>query len=336
MNKVELPDGIQVKPGVMPMVAMLTNPLSSANIQRLPEIREVINRSHNVIHFEMNTIADIDEGLSLFARAQPSMLIINGGDGTVGMVLQALLYRNPFKIIPPIAILPCGKTNMTGADLGLTGSPIKILKKLLKLVHTKDSSAKIVTRHMIEVDLGDGKCARVGTFFGAAGIVQSVLWCRNNIYPKKWPAFFAHFVTFGVLLGASANLVLKDQIAVGEDMDIYIQGGGRLTGQYSALSCTTLDDLILGARPYASFGSGGLRFGCVSHGGSNMLRAIMGLITGRFSKGNVKGVQVRRSNMIRIKTAGHVMLDGEILKVMSNIPIILKGDKNLSFVSLIK
>ncbi len=336
MNRVNAFKGTQKNSVTMPLVAVLTNPLSSANKKRLPEIRRIIDKSLNVIHFEMNTIADIGEGLALFARAQPSMLIINGGDGTVGMVLQALLYRNPFKIVPPIAILPGGKTNMTGADLGLIGSPTKILNKLLKLVHSKDISANIVTRHMIEVDLGDGKCARVGTFFGAAGIVQSVLWCRNNIYPRKWPQFIAHFVTFGVLLGASANLVLKDQIADGENMDIYIQGGGRLSGRYSALSCTTLDELVLGAKPYANFGSGGLRFGCVSQGGANMLRAIIGLITGRFSKGHIKGVQVRRSDMIRIKTAGHVMLDGEILKVMPNIPIILKGDKNLSFVSFIK
>lgn len=331
-----MPNKDRMRPDAVPMVAVLTNPLSSANSKRLPEIREVIDKSYNVIHFELNKISDIDEALALFARAQPSMLIVNGGDGTVGMVLQALLYRNPFKIIPPIAILPGGKTNMTGADLGLKGSPVKVLDRLLKAVHTKDKAAKIVTRHMIEVDLGDNKGPRVGTFFGAAGVVQSVLWCRNNIYPKKWPLFFAHFITFGVLLGASANLLLKNQISSGETMNIYIQGGGRMSGQYSALSCTTLNDLVLGARPYASFGSGGLKFGCVDRGGRNMLRAIAGLVTGRFGKGNVKGVQVRRSDMIRIQTAGHVMLDGEILKANSNIPIILKGDKNLSFISLQK
>lgn len=336
MNETAQPDTKPEKPKAIPMVAVLSNPLSSANKKGLPGIRRVIEKSINVIHFEINTISSIDEALALFARSQPSMLVINGGDGTVSMVLQALIFRNPFRIIPPLALLPGGKTNMTGADLGLKGSPIKILERLLKLVHVKDSGVKLVKRNLIEVDLGDGECARVGTFFGAAGIVESVLWCRNNIYPKKWPYFIAHVITFGVLLGASANLVLKDQIADGVNMDIYIHGGGRLKGQYSALTCTTLDDLVLGARPYGNFGSGGLRFSCVTRGGGNMLRAIFGLLTGSFSMGNVKGVAVHRSNRIRIKTSGHAMLDGEMLKVNPNIPVILRGDKKLSFVSLIK
>lgn len=337
MNTVELSNKRGVNPEALPLVAVLTNPLSSTNKKSLPDIRKVISRAHNVIHFEINSIEDIDEALALFARAQPSMLIINGGDGTVGMVLQALLYRNPFNIIPPLAILPGGKTNMTCTDLGIIGTPVAMLQKLLEVVYKKDSTASIVTRNIIEMDIGDGKEKHVGTFFGAAGIVKSVLWCRSNIYPKKIPNFIAHLLTFGVLLGASVNLFLKEEPDSRDEMKIYIQNGGRLTNEFAAVSCTTLDDLILGVRPYPNFGTGGLKFGCVQKGGSNMFRAMVGLITGAFGKGNVKGVQVRRSNMIRIHTSGSsVMLDGEIFNTQPNVPVILKGDKTLSFVSLNK
>ena len=115
----------------VPLVAVISNPASTTNAGGMESVRSIIEKSANVVHFELNGIETIDEALALFARANPSLLIVNGGDGTIGAVLAALLYRNPFRVIPPIAFLPGGKTNMTAADLGATGSTEKVLKRLL-------------------------------------------------------------------------------------------------------------------------------------------------------------------------------------------------------------
>lgn len=318
----------------MPLVAVLTNPHSTTNKNRINIIRETINDSQNVVHFELRSINDIDEALLLFSRANPSMIIINAGDGTVGAVLAALLYRNPFAVIPPIAILPGGKTNMTAADLGWKGPPEKALKQLLLQAKQGILDKSLVKRHLIELDLGDGSTPKVGTFFGAASIVKSMQWCRDNVYPKGISNRISHFITFFVLVGAALGLVKRTGMYDSKSMRINVLGGGHFDGKYGSVSCTTLDKVVLGLKPYSLHGKGALKFSCVEAHGSAMYRAIKGLFTGKYSKSYIPGVHVRRSDKITIETEDVVTLDGEFYVPKKGNILTLRGDRSLIFVSV--
>jgi hypothetical protein len=316
----------------VPLVAIISNPLSTTNASGMDAIRKIVDQSANVVHFELNGIETVDEALKLFARANPAMVVINGGDGTIGAVLASIFYNNPFSVVPPIAFLPGGKTNMTAADVGSKGKPIKILRKLLQMAREGRISESLVSKALIEMDLGDGQRPKVGTFFGTAGVVKGIFWCRENAYAMGLPNSLAHIVSFVKLLTAALGVGKSKDLMISDPMAINVPGHGRMAGQYSVVMTTTLDKLLLGLRPYGKSGTGGLRFAAIEAGGGNFIRAVKGLLMRQFGDKTIPGTQVRKSDVVRIEGTDPVTLDGEIYHPVPGQPVELKGDRSLTFV----
>jgi len=331
LDKAKIQDGVAI-----PLVAVLSNPLSATNAGGMDEIRRVVNESPNVVHFELNGIETMDEAMELFGRANPALLIINGGDGTLGAAFASILYNKPFQEIPPIAILPGGKTNMTAADLGAKGKPIKVLRKLLKLANGGGVPDRLTKRHVIEMDLGDGQRPRVGTFFGTAGIIKGIFWCREYAYSAGIPNTLAHIFSAVKLVSSALGIGRDKTLMVSDPMSIFVPGSCRIAGQYASVVSTTLNSLLLGVKPYAykNAGTGGIRFSAVEAGPANVLRALKGFITGSFGDKYLPGIHVRRTNEVRIEGTDPVTLDGEVYHPVAGKPVTLKGDKSLTFVSL--
>jgi hypothetical protein len=318
----------------IPLVAVLSNPKSTTNAAGMDKIRKVIHESANILHFELDGVETMDEALELFSRANPALIVVNGGDGTIGVALQSLLYKNPFKVTPPVAFLPGGKTNMTAADLGMKGDPVKVLKSLIKIVKAGELSERLTTRNLIELDLGDGNQPKVGTFFGTAGIVKGIYWCRENAYAKGLPNSLAHIWSAFKLVSSAFGFGKDKAMMISDYMNVVVPGKARISGQFASVTATTLDRLIMGFKPYSTEGLGGLRFAAIETGGSNVFRALRGMLFGTFGKKYIRGVHTRRGDQIRIEGSDPVTLDGEMYTPLAGQPILLKGDKSLTFVKL--
>ncbi len=318
----------------VPLVAIMSNPLSTTNAANMDAIRKLIDTSMNVVHYELNGIASIDDALALFAKANPAMIIVNGGDGTIGAALASILYSNHFTVVPPIAFLPGGKTNMTAADLGFKGKPVNVLKKLLSMAKTGSIADNLTKKHLVELDLGDGEQPKVGTFFGTAGVVKGIFWCREHAYEMGLPNSLAHVAAIMKLFGSALGIGKQKNLLVSDPMEIIVPSKSRLAGQYASVMATTLDTLLLGLKPYEHGGVGGLRFSAVEAGSKNILRAFWGLITRKFGKKPIDGTHVETADEFHIEGSDPVTLDGEIYQPILGKPIILKGDKSLTFISL--
>lgn len=321
---------------VVPLVVMISNPLSTTNARSLDEIRGIVEASANVVHYELDGMETLQDAMELFAKANPAMLIINGGDGTIGAALASLLYENPFNVIPPIAFLPGGKTNMTAADLGFKGKPAKVLKKLLKLAQSGDLPDALTRRHLIEMDLGDGSSPKVGTFFGTAGIVRGIFWCRENAYAKGLPNAVAHIWSAYKLITSALGLSRNKGLMVSDRMSITVPGSARIQGRYSVVIATTLNRLLFGFKPYVKDNKGGLRFSAAEAGASTLLRSFVALLMGRYGVSYVRGLHVRTNNEVRVEGTDPVTLDGEIYQPTPGVPVVLRGDRALTFVTFRK
>ena len=197
----------------MAVVALLSNPRSTGNRSLLPRIRSFCAQHNDIFHYEVEHVDQIGDALKTIARVNPKVLVINGGDGTVQAALTELYHGEHFgDHVPPVAVLPNGKTNLIALDLGAVGDPLVALERVLELARD-DMSDHLVARELIALSDGSSNARPVlGMFLGGAGLADSILYCRNRIYPLGLPNGVSHILA--AILGLFAI--------------IFGLGGGRL------------------------------------------------------------------------------------------------------------
>jgi hypothetical protein len=320
-----------------PRVALLSNPKSTGNLAQLPRIREYCADHPDVFHYEVEHAHQIGEAMKVIARIRPKVLAINGGDGTVQAALTELHNGGHFEgDPPPVAVLPSGKTNLIAIDLGARGDPIEALERLIELART-DLKSHTVDRELIALRHGEGEGRPViGMFLGGAGLAETMLYCRDKIYPLGLPNGLAHLITafaaiMKMLLGLKGDLVPSDAKPLSVSMS---HDGGRISGRYSVFVVTTLEKLLLstdlGARR-----EGSLRLLAIEEHPTSFIRAVAAKIAGKLGRSNVRGVHFEEASEIMIEgDSSNVILDGETFRAETGRPIRLQTAQPLSFVKL--
>jgi Diacylglycerol kinase catalytic domain len=321
-----------------PRIALLSNPKSTGNLAQLPRIRDYCADHPDVFHYEVEHASQIGEAMKTIARVRPKVLAINGGDGTVQAVLTELYNGGHFgdQPPPPVAVLPSGKTNLIAIDLGARGDPIEALERLIELART-DLAPYTVARELIALRHGDGEGHPViGMFMGGAGLADTMLYCRDKIYPLGLPNGLAHVLTAIALLArmflrAKASFLPPDPQPLSVSMR---DAGSPITGRFSFLVVTTLEKLLLsgdlGARR-----AGSLRFVAVEERPVSLIRAFAASLTGKLARDPSRGVHYEEAAEITIEgDSSNVILDGETFRAEPGRPIRLQPALPLSFVKL--
>jgi hypothetical protein len=323
-----------------PRVALLSNPKSTGNLAQLPRIREYCADHPDVFHYEVESAGQIGEAMKVIARVRPKVLAINGGDGTVQAALTELYNGGHFgEQPPPVAVLPSGKTNLIALDLGARGDPIETLERLIELART-DLKPFTVERELIALrrpgsDEG-GDRPVIGMFLGGAGLADTMLYCRDKIYPLGLPNGIAHMLTataafLKVVLGLKADFLPPDSMPLSVSMS---EQGSRLTGRFSLLAVTTLEKLLLTA-DFGTRREGTLRLLAIEEHPTSVVRALVASIAGKLGRATVRGVHYEEADEIMIEgESSHVILDGETFRAEIGRPIHLRTAQPLSFVKL--
>src|SRR4051812_39388956 len=284
-------------------IALLSNPRSTGNLAQLPRIREYCADHPDVFHYEVEHASQIGEAMKIIARIRPTVLAINSGDGTVQAALTELYNGGHFgDERPPVAVLPSGKTNLIALDLGARGDPIATLERLIELARS-DLAPYTVARELIALRRADHEDRPViGMFLGGAGLADTMLYCRDKIYPLGLPNGFAHVLTaiaflMKVLLGMKADFLPPDptllQVSVRED-------GGMISGRFSLLAVTTLEKLLI-TNPFRGQRAGSLKLLAIEQRPSSMFGAILAHLAGKLGHSGVRGVHFEEANEITIE-----------------------------------
>lgn len=317
-------------------VALLSNPRSTGNIAQLPKIRAFCAEHPDVFHYEVEHAHQIGEAMKTIARVEPKLLVINGGDGTVQAALTELHNGGHFSGgMPPVAVLPSGKTNLIAMDLGIQGDPVKSLERLVALAQT-DFSGSLVARELIALSQdGDGDKPVIGMFMGGAGLADIMLYCRNRIYPLGLPNGISHAITaVAVVLRQVIGLKAKFLPPEPQQLKISVRKDGTLTGKFALLAVTTLEKLLLSGE-IGGHGKGALKFVAVEQRPSSLLGAFFASLRGKLGTANLRGVHVEEADEICIEgDASDVILDGETFRADIGRPIRLRPATPLSFVRL--
>ena len=319
-----------------PRIALLSNPKSTGNLAQLPRIRAFCAEHPDIFHYEVERAGQIGEAMRTIARISPAVLAINGGDGTVQAALTELHNGGHFLDgMPPVAVLPSGKTNLIALDLGVQGDPVVALERLLEVARA-DLAPHLVARELISLSGGEsGISPVIGMFLGGAGLADVMLYCRDRIYPLGLPNSVSHIITaIAVVLRQVFGLRASFLPPEPAPLSVSVRREGAITGRFAFLFVTTLEKLLLSGE-VSSHGKGPLKFVAVEQKPVSMLRAFFASLMGRLGRTKLAGVHVEEADEISIEgESSHVILDGETFRAGVGKPILLKPAQPLSFVRI--
>lgn len=318
-----------------PRIALLSNPKSTGNLAQLSRIRAYCADHPDIFHYEVERVGQIADALRTIARVRPKMLVINGGDGTVQAALTEIHNGRHFgDQPPPMAVLPSGKTNLIALDLGVHGDPIAALERLVALAQG-DLAGHLVARELIALRRDGSERPVIGMFLGGAGLADTMLYCRNKIYPLGLPNGLSHALTavallFRMLSGLRASFLPPKasslQVSTGQS--------GSLTGRFTFLVVTTLDKLLLSGEIRGS-GKGALKLLAIEERPASVIRALLASLAGKLGRQPMRGVHLHETDEISIEgDSSDVILDGEMFRAEAGKPIRLRPAHPLSFVRL--
>ena len=321
----------------MVCVALLSNPKSTGNRAMLPRVRTYCASHPDIFHYEVEHVDQIGRALQTIARVEPSVIVINGGDGTVQAALTELYQGEHFKgKVPPIAVLPNGKTNLIALDLGTYGDPLKALDRIVELAKT-GLDQHVVARELIALSDGQvGSRPVLGMFLGGAGLADYILYCRHRIYPLGLSNGLSHFLTavavvFSLLLGIGGKYMPPRA----RPIQVSLIREGQLRGRFSLLIVTTLEKLLLGARAGSGDSVGSMKLMAVDQSLPALFRMLFASLSGQLGKHKLSGIHLERGDMIRIEgDHSSVILDGELFQADAGRPIVLTSTAPVPFLRL--
>ncbi|MDX2224368.1 MAG: diacylglycerol kinase family protein [Rhodospirillaceae bacterium] len=296
---------------LMPMV-VLTNPGSTANLADAGWLAALTAAERDLTELHARTPTEVVAAVARAVDMGAELIVVNGGDGTVDLVFGALLARK-LPRMPAVAMLPAGKTNMTAAGWSLSGTKDGALRDLLAARRTAPHRLQTVQRPILRVDGGDQPL--FGAFFGAADVVDGILFCRRHIYPLGLPNPVSHAAAISImcwraLLGFTAQHL---------EADIGGERPARESGRFFCVIATTLDALLLGVQPAPANGGGPIHYLSLRPGPRALIAATPALLARRIDTGYRR--TVRRADAVTLRFTGAYTLDGELHAASAERPV---------------
>ena len=262
-----------------PRLGVITNPGSGRNRRHLPGIRGMLAAAGDVPHEVTRSPADIPSALARLASAGVDVVGVNGGDGSVALVLGVLLGDDsPFPTPPLLCALPGGTTNVTVGDVGSqTGLERAVLELLAWRAGRRQ--ARVLERPVIGVRAADGRLLGCGLVFGAGAVVDGIEYWQSAVRARGLRSEYSS----GVAMIRTLWGMLRGHAGFGEpvSMHLALPGGRAVSGDYRLLVVCALDRLFLGIQPFWGSAPGALRLTAIERHARGFARALPGILLGR-------------------------------------------------------
>jgi diacylglycerol kinase (ATP) len=314
-------------------IGLISNPRSQRNKQGFEEIRAAVAGVPDVLHESLENGVDVGEILREFARREVGVVAVNGGDGTLQVVLTRLFEGGSFERPPPIAILPRGMANMAAADVGLRGRSAAALPRLIEAARAGSLEPHLRQRHVLRVENIQGRTPQRGMFLGAAGLYDGITVAYDRMHPLglkgEWAAAAALIASVGEVLLGRRHRIRAHQVA------ITVDGQPREPGRYLLVLASTLDRLSLNARPFWNKSSGPIRFTSITDPPKRLLRWAPTLLYGSTRRQLPEECYFSRgARRVELDMDSPFAVDGEMLAPIPGKPIVLSADDRAVFVRL--
>lgn len=316
----------------MTHLAVITNRGSTRNLRGDNWIDSLLGSAGGVAHFKIDHADQAADAVRRCAAMDADTIIVNGGDGTAGLVFAALLNGGIYSTLPTLALLPSGRTNMTTAGWSLTGAPETAMASVLKCWRDGTLAGHVVSRPVLTLQQKASSPPLYGAFFGAAEIVEGIRFCRRSIYPLNLPNTVSH-------AAALATLLWRGLRTTGQYGSVAVLENERAleSGDFFVVAVTALDELLLGIQPKPGEmrpenGHATLHYLSLRIGAGHILGMLPGLLRRQILPG--AGRTVRRLERLTLCFTGTYTLDGELYEARSDEPLVLDGSRRLNFIRI--
>lgn len=316
----------------MTRVALISNPYSQRNKQRMPAMREAAARHADLLHVELEDVQATAAVLRDLAHREVDLIVVSAGDGTVQKILTELLNGSDFSQLPDVAVLPSGMTNLIAADVGLRGDPAQSLDRLCRAGSGARPRERLV-RPVLSMQRSPSEAPVHGMFLGAAGFYHGVMAARDEVHPLG----VKHHLAAGMALAlALFRLVTgwrgRNMLLHGERMTVELGGASAQPAEYLLFMATTLQRLILGVMPFWGGGAGEIRYTSIGFPPQSLWRALIPAMRGRPKPWmEARGYRSGRTAECRLSLDSPIVFDGEIFRPEPGVPIVLRADRHVTF-----
>lgn len=316
-------------------IGVISNLLSTRNRRGVDRLREVLAAHEDVLHVEIDRISDLGAAVEDFAHREVGLIVINGGDGTVQATLTELLTRRPYETLPLLAVMPGGMSNMIAGDVGVRAPGAKGLSRLITEAGRGSSERTIATRHVIRMERGERESARYGMFFGTAAIFPAIEMSRDICRRLGIREPAAAGLTLANILGR--RLVhgrRPDRVYRSYPITVELDGKRLENDRYLLLLVTTLERLVLHARPFRGDNGSGLSYMDVAFPPPRFLRRMLPLLYGRWSDDLPPEYTSCHVERVTLVMDCPFTLDGELFRPASGTRVTLSDAGKVRFVRL--
>ena len=249
--------------------------------------------------------------LDEFAKDGVTDLFISSGDGTIQAIQTELAERKPFKAIPRLSLLPHGTTNMTAADLGFRFRALQAQADYITHLETKQVRERPTLRI---VNPKDGK-PRHGMFLGTGSASEATLFCQRALNAK---GIKGNWATFATLANAASRIMFTEPNPhhvnrLDKPFQIHITSSGKVlcTGTQLMSLTTTLDKLILGAKPFWGGKNGPIRTSVFPYPVPSIARWLLPIMYGGENRRAPRDALSFSSSSLEITCPASYVIDGE-------------------------
>jgi hypothetical protein len=246
-----------------------------------------------------------------------NLLVIDGGDGTVRDVMNALPM--PFgHRLPALAVLPSGNTNLIANNVGFGARGIPALRRLVAGAADGSLGHNSERLHCLAVQRGEiSEPPLLGMFMGAAAFTRAVTLARRPRIRRRFSHRAAVLATIASALGQMACPTTRSAWLDGEPMTVTVGNGPSRTENRFLFLATTLSRLMLGAWPFWDEQAPvreAVRFLDVTAHPPRLLSATWSLLRGQAAPWLRRSEHYRSGSarQIALRLAGKFVLDGEM------------------------
>ncbi len=229
----------------MPGIAVVSNPRSRQNRQNpglSGQMSFMLGTRGKVA--QPHTRDELVEQARRFRDEKIDVLAVNGGDGTLHVVLTAFIEAYEGEPLPPVAILRGGTMNTIAHGLRISGRPADLLSALLLRYHT-DQDLPLAERNILKIEGGDRP--EYGFLFGN-GLLSNFL-AEHYAAGDPSPLTAAWLLTRAIGSAIVGGELIR-RLSAPAECSVEADGVAWPVERFLTVTIGSVDDIGFGFRPF--------------------------------------------------------------------------------------